>query len=145
MRNFKNLKKVFLKHKIDKVIHLAAQAGVRYSLKNPRSYVENNIDAFFNIIEISRIFNIKNFVYASSSSIYGANKNLPFSESNIADHPIQLYAASKRSNELMAHAYSSLYKLPTVGLRFFTAYGPWGRPDQALFIFTKNIIKKKKN
>ncbi len=144
LKNFKKLKKVFFKYKIEKVIHLAAQAGVRYSLKNPRSYIENNVDAFFNIIELSKIFNIKNFVYASSSSTYGANKNLPFSENNIADHPIQLYAATKRSNELIAHAYSSLYKLPTVGLRFFTAYGPWGRPDQALFIFTKNIIKEKK-
>ena len=144
LRNFDQLKKIFIKNKIGKVVHLAAQAGVRYSLKNPHSYIENNINAFFNIIELSKIYKIKNFVYASTSSVYGANKNLPFSENKIADHPIQLYAASKRSNELIAHAYSSLYNLPTTGLRFFTAYGPWGRPDQAIFIFTKNILENKK-
>ena len=144
LKNFTSLNKVFKKNKIQKVVHLAAQAGVRYSLKNPRSYIENNIVFFFNIIELSKLYRIKNFVYASSSSVYGANKNLPFNETKIADHPIQLYAASKRSNELIAHAYSALYYLPTVGLRFFTAYGPWGRPDQALFIFTKNILENKK-
>ena len=144
LNNFKSLNKIFKNNKIKKVIHLAAQAGVRYSLKNPRSYIENNIVCFFNVIELSKIYKIKNFVYASSSSVYGSNKNLPFTETKIADHPIQLYAASKRSNELIAHAYSALYRLPTVGMRFFTAYGPWGRPDQALFIFTKNIIENKK-
>lgn len=143
LKNYISLKKVFKKNKIEKIVHLAAQAGVRYSLKNPRSYIKNNIDCFFNIIELARLYKIKNFVYASSSSVYGANKNVPFSENKIADHPIQLYAASKRSNELIAHSYSALYNLPTVGMRFFTAYGPWGRPDQALFIFTKNIIENK--
>ena len=141
--NYQLIKKIFKKHKPEIVVNLAAQAGVRYSLKNPSAYIESNIKGFFNILDISKKFHIKNFVYASSSSVYGANKNLPFSEKKIADHPIQLYAATKRSNELMAHAYSALYKIPTVGLRFFTAYGPWGRPDQALYIFTKNILQNK--
>ena len=141
--NYKLIEKIFKKHKPDIVVNLAAQAGVRYSLKNPSAYIDSNIRGFFNILDISKNFKIRNFVYASSSSVYGANKNLPFSENKPADHPIQLYAATKRSNELMAHAYSALYKIPTVGLRFFTAYGPWGRPDQALFIFTKNILQNK--
>ena len=144
IENFNSIEKIFKIQKPTIVIHLAAQAGVRYSLKNPKAYINSNILGFFNVLDISKKFKIKNFVYASSSSVYGANKNLPFSEKKMADHPIQLYAATKRSNEIMAHAYSSLYKIPTVGLRFFTAYGPWGRPDQALYIFTKNILENKK-
>ena len=138
------VKNIFKKNKPDIVVNLAAQAGVRYSLLKPFSYIKSNLVGFFNILSLSKEFNVKNFVYASSSSVYGANKNFPFVEKNIADHPIQLYAATKRSNEIMAHSYSALYNLPTTGLRFFTAYGPWGRPDQALFIFTKNILQNKK-
>ena len=144
IENYNSIEKIFKKHKPTIVVNLAAQAGVRYSLKNPKAYINTNILGFFNVLDISKKFKIKNFVYASSSSVYGANKNLPFSEKKMADHPIQLYAATKRSNEIMAHAYSSLYNMPTVGLRFFTAYGPWGRPDQALYIFTKNILENKK-
>ncbi len=143
LTNYKFLEKIFKKHKPKKIINLAAQAGVRYSLINPKAYINTNLLGFFNLIELSKENKVKNFVYASSSSIYGANTKLPFREDRIADHPIQLYAATKRSNELIAHAYSSIHGLPTVGLRFFTAYGPWGRPDQALFLFTKNIIKNK--
>ena len=139
-----SLIQIFSKKKIDLVIHLAAQAGVRYSLTNPEVYIRNNINGFFNILETSKQFRIKHFVYASTSSVYGANKFLPFNENSKTDHPIQIYAATKKSNELMAHAYSSLYGLPTTGLRFFTVYGPWGRPDMALFKFTKNILKKKR-
>ena len=119
---------------------MAAQAGVRYSLKNPKSYIDNNINGFFNILEACKKFKIKKLLFASSSSVYGLNKKLPYKENRIADHPIQLYAATKRSNELMAHAYSYLYKIPVIGLRFFTVYGPWGRPDMCLFKFTKNIL-----
>jgi len=135
--------KAFLEFKPDIVIHLAAQAGVRYSISNPHSYVSNNLDAFLNILEASRSCNVKHLVYASTSSVYGGNKTLPFSESHSANHPIQFYAATKRSNELMAHSYSHMFKIPTTGLRFFTVYGPWGRPDMALFKFTKNILSKK--
>ena len=144
LNNVKKIKSIFAREKFDKVIHLAAQAGVRFSLKHPRQYIQSNIVAFFNIIELSKIYKIKHFVYASSSSVYGANLKLPYSEKEPADHPTQLYAVTKRSNEIMAHSYSALYGLPTSGLRFFTAYGPWGRPDMALFLFTKNILKKKK-
>lgn len=126
--------------KINRVIHLAAQAGVRHSISNPRDYLNNNIVGFFNILEYSRSISAEHLTYASTSSAYGANTLLPFSETNHADHPIQFYAATKRSNELMAHSYSCIYGLPTSGLRFFTVYGPWGRPDMALFKFTKNII-----
>jgi len=133
----------FAEHKPDRVIHLAAQAGVRYSLENPHAYVEANIIAFTNILEACRHNATPHLTYASTSSVYGANTNLPFSEHQGVDHPLQFYAATKRANELMAHAYSHLYRLPTTGLRFFTVYGPWGRPDMALFLFTKNIIEGK--
>ena len=139
----KKLRKIFKNNKIDKVINLAAQAGVRYSLENPRDYLNSNIIGFFNLIEASKDFRVKRFVFASTSSVYGNNKEVPFKESHTADHPIQFYAATKRSNELISHAYSSLYNFETVGLRFFTVYGPWGRPDMALFKFVKNIIEKK--
>tara|TARA_X000000950_G_C13890314_1_gene650572 strand:- start:755 stop:1774 length:1020 start_codon:yes stop_codon:yes gene_type:complete len=143
LNNFKKLKNIFRLKKFTKVFHLAAQAGVRYSLEAPRAYINANINGFFNILECSKIFKVKHLIFASSSSVYGANRNFPFSESNSCTHPIQLYAATKLSNESMAHSYSSLYDLPTSGIRFFTVYGPWGRPDQALFIFTKNIIENK--
>ena len=130
----------FTEHNFDRVIHLAAQAGVRYSLENPHSYVESNIVAFTNILEACRHNKTAHLTYASTSSVYGANTSMPFSEHNGADHPLQFYAATKRANELMAHSYSHLFKLPTTGLRFFTVYGPWGRPDMALFLFTKNIL-----
>lgn len=127
----------------DRVIHLAAQAGVRYSLENPAAYVESNVVAFTNVLEACRHSNVKHLTYASTSSVYGANTLMPFSESRGVDHPLQFYAATKRANELMAHSYSHLFKLPTSGLRFFTVYGPWGRPDMALFLFTKNILAEK--
>lgn len=130
----------FQQHQFDRVIHLAAQAGVRYSLENPMSYVESNIIGFTNVIEACRYAKIPHLTYASTSSVYGANTTMPFSEQHGVDHPIQFYAATKRANELMAHSYSHLFQLPTTGLRFFTVYGPWGRPDMALFKFTKNII-----
>lgn len=130
----------FTDHDFDRVIHLAAQAGVRYSLENPYAYVESNIVAFTNIIEACRYAKTPHLTYASTSSVYGGNTNMPFSEHRGVDHPLQFYAATKRANELMAHAYSHLYRLPTTGLRFFTVYGPWGRPDMALFLFTKNIL-----
>lgn len=133
----------FKQHKFDRVIHLAAQAGVRYSLENPLSYVESNIIGFTNIIEACRYAKTPHLTYASTSSVYGANTTMPFSEKHGVDHPIQFYAATKRANELMAHSYSHLFQLPTTGLRFFTVYGPWGRPDMALFKFTKNIIENK--
>lgn len=125
----------------DVVINLAAQAGVRYSLTNPHAYVESNLVGFMNILEGSRHHGVKHLVYASSSSVYGANTTTPFSVHDNVDHPLSLYAASKKANELMAHTYSHLYRLPTTGLRFFTVYGPWGRPDMALFIFTKAILE----
>jgi len=139
-----NLETVFKNFKIEKVINLAAQAGVRYSIENPDAYIQSNLVGFGNILEGCRNFKIKHLVYASSSSVYGGNENLPFSESDCVDHPVSLYAATKKANELMAHSYSSLYKLPTTGLRFFTVYGPWGRPDMALFLFTKAMLEKKK-
>ncbi len=138
------LEKIFKKYKVDQVINLAAQAGVRYSIENPKAYLDSNLVGFFNILECSKKFKVKHLIYASTSSVYGNNSKLPFKESRHADHPIQFYAATKRSNEIMAHSYSHLYGLPTTGLRFFTVYGPWGRPDMALFIFTKNIIEGKK-
>lgn len=127
----------------DRVIHLAAQAGVRYSLENPAAYVESNVVAFTNVLEACRHSNVEHLTYASTSSVYGANTLMPFSENRGVDHPLQFYAATKRANELMAHSYSHLFKLPTSGLRFFTVYGPWGRPDMALFLFTKNILAEK--
>lgn len=131
---------LFAKHKPNKVMNLAAQAGVRYSLKNPHSYVESNVVGFMNILEGCRYNDVEHLVYASSSSVYGANTNMPFSVHNNVDHPLSMYAATKKTNELMAHTYSHLYTLPTTGLRFFTVYGPWGRPDMALFLFTKKIL-----
>lgn len=130
----------FARHAFDRVIHLAAQAGVRYSLDNPRAYVDSNITGFTNILEACRRAGTAHLTYASTSSVYGANTRMPFSEHRPADHPLQFYAATKRANELMAHAYSHLFRLPTTGLRFFTVYGPWGRPDMALFLFTKAIL-----
>ena len=128
---------------IDRVVHLAAQAGVRYSLERPFAYVESNLAGFANILEGCRHNNVRHLVFASSSSVYGANTNLPFSTHDNVDHPVSLYAATKKANELMAHTYSHLYGLPTTGLRFFTVYGPWGRPDMALFLFTKAILAGK--
>jgi UDP-glucuronate 4-epimerase len=131
---------VFREHKPERVVHLAAQAGVRYSIENPNAYVDANLVGFMNILEGCRHNDVKHLVYASSSSVYGANESMPFSVHDNVDHPLSLYAASKKANELMAHTYSNLYKLPTTGLRFFTVYGPWGRPDMALFIFTRKIL-----
>ena len=131
----------FKEHRFDRVIHLAAQAGVRYSLENPYSYIQSNIVAFTNILEACRHAKVPHLIYASTSSVYGANTSMPFSEKHGVDHPLQLYAATKRANELMAHSYSHLFQLPTTGLRFFTVYGPWGRPDMALFKFTRNILE----
>jgi len=133
----------FEDYTFDRVIHLAAQAGVRYSLENPHSYVESNIVAFTNVLEACRYARIPQLSYASTSSVYGANTAMPFSEHQGANHPLQFYAATKKANEMMAHSYSHLFGLPTTGLRFFTVYGPWGRPDMALFKFTKNILEGK--
>jgi len=137
------LHKLFEEEKFDVVCNLAAQAGVRYSLENPYAYIDSNIVGFFNILEACRHNNIRHLVYASSSSVYGNNTKMPLSTSDNVDHPISLYAATKKSNELMAHTYSHLFGLPTTGLRFFTVYGPWGRPDMALFLFTKAILENK--
>lgn len=136
-----NLFRLFENERFDKVCNLAAQAGVRYSLINPYAYVQSNIVGFVNILEACRQFGVSHLAYASSSSVYGLNEKMPFSTSDNVDHPISLYAASKKSNELMAHTYSYLFGLPTTGLRFFTVYGPWGRPDMALFLFTKAILE----
>ena len=138
-----NMQQLFKTHSFDYVINLAAQAGVRYSIENPASYVDSNLVGFGNILEGCRHSGVKHLVYASSSSVYGLNTNMPFSVRHNVDHPISLYAASKKANELMAHTYSYLYKLPTTGLRFFTVYGPWGRPDMALFLFTKAMLNNK--
>ncbi len=137
------IEKLFSRNKFDCVVNLAAQAGVRYSLENPHAYIDCNIVGFLNILEGCRHNNIKHLVFASSSSVYGANTKMPFSVHHNVDHPVSLYAATKKSNELMAHTYSSLYKLPCTGLRFFTVYGPLGRPDMALFLFTKAILENK--
>ena len=142
--NKKDMELVFEKYKPDYVVNLAAQAGVRYSITNPSAYIESNIVGFSIILDLSKIYNVKHLIYASSSSVYGGNEKLPFLESDPVDHPVSLYAASKRSNELMAHTYSHLYQLPCTGLRFFTVYGPWGRPDMALYIFTKSILEGKR-
>jgi len=133
----------FQEHHFDRVIHLAAQAGVRYSLENPHSYVQSNIVAFTNLLEACRNAKVPHLTYASTSSAYGANTTMPFSEHHNTEHPLQFYAATKKANEMMAHSYSHLFRLPTTGLRFFTVYGPWGRPDMALFKFTKNILEGK--
>lgn len=137
------IEEVFATHKPQRVVNLAAQAGVRYSLKNPYAYVDSNLLGFVNILEGCRHHGVEHLVYASSSSVYGSNTKMPFSVHDNVDHPISLYAASKKANELMAHTYSHLYGLPTTGLRFFTVYGPWGRPDMALFLFTKAILEGK--
>ncbi len=141
--NYKKINKIFKKQKFDYVLHLAAQAGVRYSLTNPNAYIDSNILGFFNLIQLSKNYKIKHFTYASTSSVYGGNKKMPFSEEHNTDKPLQLYAATKKSNELIAHSYSYLFKLQTTGIRFFTVYGPWGRPDMALFKFVKNILEKR--
>lgn len=143
LENKAAVQELFTKHKPQRVVNLAAQAGVRYSLKNPYAYIDTNIMGFINILEACRHNDVEHLVYASSSSVYGANTNMPFSVHNVVDHPVSLYAATKKSNELMAHTYSHLYRIPTTGLRFFTVYGPWGRPDMALFLFTKNILADK--
>ena len=140
----KSMEELFLQYKYESVVNLAAQAGVRYSIENPMAYIKSNLVGFGNILEGCRHNNVKHLVYASSSSVYGSNTKMPFSVHDNVDHPLSLYAASKKSNELMAHTYSHLYNLPTTGLRFFTVYGPWGRPDMALFKFTKAIIEGKK-
>lgn len=138
--DLKKLEQVFRVHKFDKIVHLAAQAGVRYSLTHPFVYLDANITGTVNLLELCKKYGVKDFVYASSSSVYGGNKKIPFSESDRVDLPISLYAATKKADELMAHTYHHLYGIRAVGLRFFTVYGPWGRPDMALFKFTKNIL-----
>lgn len=139
--DYNAMDEIFKNSKPDLVCHLAAQAGVRYSITHPFAYQKSNNEGFLNVIELCRHYNVSNFVYASSSSVYGSNTKLPFSENDPVDHPISLYAATKRANELTAYCYNHLYKLNTSGLRFFTVYGPWGRPDMALFIFTKSILE----
>ena len=135
------MERLFAAEPFDRVVHLAAQAGVRYSLQNPHAYIDSNVVGFMNVLEGCRHARVPHLVYASSSSVYGGNTHLPFSEHDNVDHPVSLYAATKKANELMAHTYSHLYGLPTTGLRFFTVYGPWGRPDMALFLFTKAILE----
>ncbi len=137
------VERCFSAHRFDRVIHLAAQAGVRYSIDHPHDYVQSNLVAFTNILEACRHGRVPHLTYASTSSVYGANTTLPYSEHQGASHPLQFYAATKRANELMAHSYSHMFGLPTTGLRFFTVYGPWGRPDMAFFLFTKNILEGK--
>ncbi|MGE7766817.1 NAD-dependent epimerase [Peribacillus sp. NPDC096540] len=141
--NKEKLNQIFKDRTIHIVINLAAQAGVRYSLDNPDSYVNSNLVGFVNVLEACRQYNVEHLIYASSSSVYGANTNIPFSTKDSVDHPVSLYAATKKSNELMAHTYSHLFNIPTTGLRFFTVYGPWGRPDMAYYSFTRNIIEEK--
>ena len=135
------MEQLFAAERFDRVIHLAAQAGVRYSLQNPHAYIDSNIVGFMNVLEGCRHSKVQHLVYASSSSVYGGNTKMPFSEHDSVDHPVSMYAATKKANELMAHTYSHLFGLPTTGLRFFTVYGPWGRPDMALFLFTKAILE----
>ncbi|MCF6212486.1 MAG: NAD-dependent epimerase/dehydratase family protein [Flavobacteriaceae bacterium] len=143
LQDLENLKKLFKKEKFDYVMNLAAQAGVRYSLINPHSYVDNNITGFLNILECCRAYPVKHLVFASSSSVYGLSEEIPFSVHSHTDHPLAMYAASKKANEMMAHSYAHLFNIPATGLRFFTVYGPWGRPDMALAIFTKAIVEDK--
>tara|TARA_B100000700_G_scaffold309807_1_gene389484 strand:- start:854 stop:1873 length:1020 start_codon:yes stop_codon:yes gene_type:complete len=140
LENNEEINEIFRKFKPKKVVNLAAQAGVRHSIENPNEYVQSNLVGFSNILECCRNSEVEHLVYASSSSVYGGNTKLPYSETHVVDHPVSLYAATKRSNELIAHSYSHLYKIPATGLRFFTVYGPWGRPDMALFLFTKAIL-----
>ena len=144
IENKNDLDEILKIYSINVVIHLAAQAGVRNSILNPSSYIQSNLVGFFNILEFCKNKKVNNFIYASSSSVYGSNDEMPFSEDNFVDCPVSLYGATKKSNELIAHSYSHLYKLPTTGLRFFTVYGPWGRPDMAPMIFTKSILEKRK-
>ena len=143
LEDYENLPKLFENENFDIVCNLAAQAGVRYSIENPRAYIDSNIQGYLNVLECCRHYSVKRLVYASSSSVYGNSDSVPFKESDNVDHPISLYAATKKSNELMAHTYSHLYNIQTIGLRFFTVYGPWGRPDMALFLFTDAIINNK--
>jgi len=143
LQNRVEMADVFTREKCDVVVNLAAQPGVRYSLKNPYSYVDSNISGFLNVLEGCRNNNVKHLIFASSSSVYGSNTSIPFTTHQNVDHPVSLYAATKKANELMAHAYSHLYNLPCTGLRFFTVYGPWGRPDMAYFLFTKTILEDK--
>src|SRR5690348_8865348 len=143
LANRQGMKELFIEHPIRRVVHLAAQAGVRYSLVNPHAYTDSNIEGFMNILEGCRQVKAEHLVYASSISVYGGNTHMPFSVHDNVDHPVSLYAASKKANELMAHCYAHLYRLPCTGLRFFTVYGPWGRPDMALFLFTKAILEGK--
>lgn len=143
LQDLDSLKAFFEKHRFDFVVNLAAQAGVRYSLINPHSYVDNNITGFLNVLECCRAYPVEHLVYASSSSVYGLSEDIPFKEDSSTDHPLAIYAASKKANEMMAHSYSNLYDIPSTGLRFFTVYGPWGRPDMALYIFTKAIVEDK--
>ena len=133
-------RELFDRHRPERIVHLAAQAGVRHSIENPHAYVDANITGFLNVLESARDSGIEHLVYASTSAVYGANTRMPFSTADNVDHPLSIYAATKKSNELMAHAYSHLYGIPTTGLRFFTVYGPWGRPDMALFVFTRQIL-----
>jgi UDP-glucuronate 4-epimerase len=142
--NKKKLDLIIKKNRIKIIIHLAAQAGVRYSIKNPNSYFKNNLEVFFNILEVSRLYKIKHLMFASTSSVYGENFDYPSKENFNTDNPLSFYAATKKSNEIMAYTYSNIFKLPCTGLRFFTVYGPYGRPDMALFKFTKNILENKK-
>jgi UDP-glucuronate 4-epimerase len=144
LANLPFVNQLFSEYRFDRVIHLAAQAGVRYSIQNPHAYVESNLVAFTNVIEACRHQAVPHFVYASTSSVYGGNRTRPFAETHGVDHPLQFYAATKRANELMAHSYSHLYRIPTTGLRFFTVYGPWGRPDMALFVFAQKILAGEK-
>jgi UDP-glucuronate 4-epimerase len=143
LEDFKDLESIFKQNEIYKVINLAAQAGVRYSLINPHTYIQSNINGFVNLLELCREYKINHLIYASSSSVYGMSDQVPFSTEQNVDNPISVYAATKKSNELLAHVYSHLYNLPTTGLRFFTVYGPWGRPDMAYFSFTKSILEGK--
>ena len=140
LKNLNSLNEIFEKFKPDKVINLAAQAGVQFSILNPFSYIDSNVKGFMNLLECCKLYEVKSLIYASSSSVYGGNKKVPFSENDNVDNPISIYAATKKSNELMANVYNNLYKLNTTGLRFFTVYGPWGRPDMAYFTFTKKIL-----
>ena len=144
MTESQKIKKIFDRYKIETVINLAAQAGVRYSIENPNAYIKSNLEGFFNILEYSKNYKVKKFFYASSSSVYGSNKKLPFSEEDTVKNPISLYAATKLSNEILSESYSKMFKMNIVGLRFFTVYGPWGRPDMALFKFTEKILNNKK-
>jgi len=141
--NRSGLEALFSQHQIDRIVHLAAQAGVRYSITHPHAYGEANLTGFLNVLECARQAKVRHLVYASSSSVYGGNEKMPFSEADAVDHPVSLYAATKKANEVMAHTYSHLYRVPTTGLRFFTVYGPWGRPDMAYFSFTKAILEGK--